>query len=248
MEEFMLKLTVKAENRKLKGSVIWCACFLLPVIPAIMGSFNYKMNQAVLTGGWYSLWSQLTLFYALLFYAPLVALYCSYLWRLEHLQHNWNVLMTMPIPVRNIFFGKLYVIIKVTLITQLWLFLLFLFCGRLLGFHGFPPTDILFWTLRGTFAALAIGALQLLLSMCIRSFAIPIGLALIGSIFGFLFASFSKNAACLFPYSLMLLGMNSNSYEDHMSEQIIPFLASTLLFFVLFCGISILILKKRDIK
>ena len=64
----MLQLTVKAESRKLKGSVIWIACFLI-----------------------------------------------------------WNVLMTLPVPVRDILFGKLYVIVKVTLITQLWRFLLF--CG-----------------------------------------------------------------------------------------------------------------------
>lgn len=244
----MLTLTIKAENRKLKGSVIWIACFLIPIIPAVMGTFNYRMNQAILTGEWYSLWSQLTLFYALLFYAPLVALYCSYLWRLEHLEHNWNVLMTLPVPVRDIFFGKLYVIVKVTLITQLWLFLLFCLCGKLVGFHGGPPVTILLWTLRGTVAALAIGAFQLLLSMCIRSFAIPIGLALLGSVFGFLLANFSKNAAYVCPYALMLLGMNSNAYEDRMADQVVPFLISTLAFFLLFCGIGILILKKRDVK
>lgn len=244
----MLTLTIKAENRKLKGSVIWIACFLIPVIPAVMGTFNYWMNREMLTGEWYSLWSQLTLFYALLFYAPLIALYCSYLWRLEHLEHNWNVLMTLPVPVRDIFFGKFYVIVKVTLITQLWLFLLFCLCGKLMGFRGLPPVTILMWALRGTLAALAIGALHLLLSMCIRSFAIPIGLALPGSIFGFLLINFNRSAACLCPYSLMLLGMNSNSYEDRMTDIIIPFLISTLMLFLLFCGIGILILKKRDVK
>ncbi|MCM1064578.1 MAG: ABC transporter permease [Eubacterium sp.] len=244
----MLQLTIKAENRKLKGSVIWIACFLIPVIPAVMGTFNYYMNQEMLTGDWYSLWTQLTLFYALFFYAPLVALYCSYLWRLEHLEHNWNVLMTLPVPVRDIFFGKLYVIVKVTVITQIWLFLLFCFCGKLLSLQGLPPVAILLWALRGTAAALAIGALQLLLSMCIRSFAIPIGLALVGSIIGFLLANFSEHAAYLFPYALMLSGMNSNAYEDRLADQLIPFLASTLAFFLLFCGAGILILKRRDVK
>lgn len=244
----MLKLTVKSENRKLKGSVIWCACFLLPVIPAIMGSFNYYQNRELLTGEWYSLWSQLTLFYALLFYAPLVALYCSYLWRLEHLEHNWNVLMTMPVSVRDIFLGKLVIIVKVTVVTQLWIYLLFCLCGKLVGFHGLPPVTILLWTLRGTAAALAIGAFQLLLSMCIRSFAIPIGLALTGSIFGFLLAAYSKNAAYFWPYALMMMGMNSNDYEDRMAGQMIPFLASTLAFFLLFCGVGIWILKHRDVR
>lgn len=155
--------------------------------------------------------------------------------------HLSELLITLPVPVRDIFFGKLYIIVKVTLITQLWLFLLFCLCGRLMGFRGLPPVTILMWALRGTLAALAISALQLLLSMCIRSFAIPIGLALPGSIFGFLLINFNRSAACLCPYSLMLLGMNFNSSEDRMTDIIIPFLISTLMFFLLFCGIGILI-------
>ena len=66
----MLLLAIKAENRKLHGSVIWLACLLLPVIPAIMGTFNYTQNLGILTSSWYSLWTQLTLFYAMFFYAP----------------------------------------------------------------------------------------------------------------------------------------------------------------------------------
>ena len=126
----MLRLCVKAENKKLRHSVIWAACILIPIIPAIMGTFNYQQNLGILTGKWYSLWSQLSLFYASFFYAPLIALYCSYLWRLEHLNHNWNVLMTAPVSIPNIFFSKLAVIFKVTLITQIWLAVLFLLCGK----------------------------------------------------------------------------------------------------------------------
>lgn len=36
----MLRLCVKAENKKLRHSVIWAACILIPIIPAIMGTFN----------------------------------------------------------------------------------------------------------------------------------------------------------------------------------------------------------------
>ena len=57
----MLRLCVKAENKKLRHSVIWAACILIPIIPAIMGTFNYQQNLGILTGKWYSLWSQLSL-------------------------------------------------------------------------------------------------------------------------------------------------------------------------------------------
>lgn len=244
----MLTLCIKAENRKLHHSVIWLACFFVPIIPAIMGTFNYLQNLGILTGEWYSLWEQFTLFYSLFFYAPLIALYCSYLWRLEHFDHNWNVLMTLPVPVANIFFGKLFLILKVTLLTQVWMFLLFLLGGKLAGLPNLAPASIFLWACRGTVAAIAIGALQLLLSMCIRSFAIPIGIALIGGIAGLLIAN--KGKGLFWPYSLMLLGMNSNSYEEKLSGfgPTLQFFLSTLFFFLFFTFISIQILKHRDVQ
>lgn len=242
----MLYLCIKAENAKLRHSVIWLAALLVPVIPAIMGTFNYLQNTDILTGAWYSLWSQFTLFYSLLFYAPLVGVYCSYLWRLEHMDHNWNILMTMPVSYGSLFAGKLFIILKVTLFTQLWVYVLFVIGGKLVGFVGLPPFDILLWTLRGTLAAIAIGTLQLLLSMCIRSFAIPIGIALAGGCIGLVLSNL--NMGLYWPYALLMMGMNSNSYEDKMSGGLLPFLLCTFLFFLLFFGMSILLLKKRDVK
>ena len=242
----MLRLCVKAENKKLRHSVIWAACILIPIIPAIMGTFNYQQNLGILTGKWYSLWSQLSLFYASFFYAPLIALSCSYLWRLEHLNHNWNVLMTAPVSIPNIFFSKLAVIFKVTLITQIWLAVLFLLCGKLIGLPGWVPSQILVWILRGTLAAMAIGALQLLLSMCIRSFSVPIGIALAGGVAGLVISN--KGLGLYWPYALMLMGMNSNKNEDTLAGHSLSFFLSVLLFFLAFSGISILLLKKRDVK
>lgn len=242
----MLNLCIKAENQKLKRSPVWLACFLIPIIPAIYGTFNYQQNLSILTGGWYSLWSQLTLFYAIFFYAPLIALYCSYLWRLEHLNHNWNVLMTVPVPVRDIILGKLSVTLKVTLFTQLWLFSLYLLCGKLIGLPGMPENTIFLWALRGTAAAIAIGTLQLLLSMIIRSFAVPIGIALAGSIAGLVLSNMGLGLCC--PYALLLMGMNSNKETDALTGGSVPFLLGCLFYFALFTWISIRILKTRDVK
>ena len=242
----MLIRCIRTENKKLRHSIIFFACIFIPVIPAIMGGFNYTQNTGILTEEWYSLWTQVTLFYANFFYAPLIALYCSYLWRMEHLHNNWNVLMTAPVPVSSVYFGKLAIIFKVTLFTQLWIDVLYLITGKLVGFSGFPPFEILTWLLRGTLAAIAIGALQLLLSMIIRSFSIPIGIALLGSIIGFLFSS--KGFGYFFPYALMLMGMNSNKTEDSLQGGLLPFLLSTVIFFFLFSACSIYILKKRDVR
>lgn len=242
----MLMRCIQAENKKLKHSVIFLACIFIPVIPAVMGGFNYIQNTGILTEKWYSLWTQITLFYSNFFYAPLIALYCSYMWRLEHLNNNWNVLMTAPVSIPSIYLGKLAVILKVTLFTQLWVGILYLITGKLAGLSGVPPFEILVWLLRGTLAAIAIGALQLLLSMMIRSFSLPIGIALIGSIIGLLLSS--KGNGNLWPYSLMLMGMNSNKSSDRLQGGLLPFLLSTAVYFLIFSVCSIIILKKRDIR
>ena len=69
----MLSLCIRAESQKLRRSPIWLACFLLPLIPALYGTYNYLQNTGILTGKWYSLWSQLTLFYAIFFYVAVRA-------------------------------------------------------------------------------------------------------------------------------------------------------------------------------
>lgn len=242
----MLLRCIKAEDMKLKHSIIWSACILIPIIPAVMGTANYLNNVGLLTEEWYSLWTQFTLFYSWLFYAPLIALYCSYLWRLEHLNSNWNVLMTAPVPVRDVFLGKLAVIFRVTVFTQIWVFILFAICGKLCGLPGMMPADTVLWMLRGTLAAAAIGTLQLLLSMVIRSFAVPIGIALAGCIFGFLFVN--KGWGLYWPYSLMMVGMNANKSEDALGGELIPFLVSVAVFFTMFAAAAVTWLRKKDVK
>lgn len=241
----MLLKCIKAENMKLKHSSIWAACIVVPVIPAIMGTFNYLNNLGLLKSEWYSLWTQITLFYSWMFFAPLLGLYCSYLWRLEHLNSNWNLLMTSPVPVRDLYLAKLAVIFRVIVSTQIWLAVLYLICGKLCGFPGMMPADVIFWLLRGTLAAVVTGALQLFLSMAIRSFAVPVGLALGGSILGFLVAG--KGWGVCWPYSLLILAMNANQESDVLKGQYPVFAVGIVLFFLLFSALNILWLKKRDV-
>ena len=53
----MLKRCILAENRKLHASSIWAMFFLLPILSATYGTFNYLQNLEILTDGWYSLWT-----------------------------------------------------------------------------------------------------------------------------------------------------------------------------------------------
>lgn len=77
----MLLRCIRAESRKLHASPVWLMFLLLPTLSAGYGTFNYLQNLDILSEGWYSLWTQHTLFYSLLFFPALVAVYAAYLWR-----------------------------------------------------------------------------------------------------------------------------------------------------------------------
>ena len=91
----------------------------------------------------------------------------------------------MPVPSIDPFAAKFVVVAKLALLTHGLVFCLFLLCGRVFAhLPGLPPVILLAYLLRGVLGALAVIAVQLLLAMCIRSFAVPILLGLIGGITG----------------------------------------------------------------
>ena len=240
----MLFACVRTEQKKLRHSHLWVAFLVIPLLPTVMGAANYMNNLGLLKSEWYSLWTQHSLFYANFFYAPLIALYCSYIWRVEHLNYNWNHLMTMPVSAADVFLSKLLLAVRCTVFLQIWMWVLFLIAGKAVGLPGMPDLQILVWLLRGSLGALAITSLQLLLSMIIRSFAVPIALALLGSVAGLLASN--GGFGLYWPYSLMLMGMNANKTDDMVSS-FLGFGISTLVFTAAFTCFGILWLKRRDV-
>lgn len=242
----MLTACIKSEQLKIRHSFIWLAFLFIPLIPAVMGTQNYLNNLNLLKSEWFSLWTQITLFYTDFFFCPLIAIYCSYLWRMENQNKNRNLLFTAPVKVRNIFFGKLVVIVRITIMTQIWMLLLYIIAGRLVHLPGFPPLLLFAYMARGVLGGLVIASLQLLISMQLRSFAAPVAIAVMGTITGFL-ASNSR-FGILYPYSLMVLGMNSNKPEDVLSGNGIYFFLSCSIYFMLFsCG-AVWAMKRQDVK
>ena len=218
----MLLRCIRAENRKLHASPIWFMFFILPIISAGYGTFNYLQNLEILRDGWYSLWTQHTLFYSLFFFPCMVAVYAAYLWRLEHTGHNWNLIMAEPVPPFYLFLAKLLVVTKLVLLTQAFVFILYWFCGRVFaGFTAPPPAITIFYLVRSVLGGLAVVAAQLLFSMVIRSFALPVFLGLAGGVSGMLLAS--RGYWYAWPYCLMQRGMNANQSSDMLADSYLGF-------------------------
>lgn len=215
----MLKRCILAENRKLHASPIWVMFFALPLLSAAYGTFNYLQNLEILTDGWYSLWTQHTLFYSMLFFPAMVATYAAYLWRLEHLGHNWNLIMVSPVPPLDLFTAKFAVVAKLALLTHSFVFALFVFCGKVFAqLPGLPPVTLPLYLLRG----------------------------LLGGITGIFISS--KGFGLLWPYSLMQLGMNSNKSADTLAGSYAPFSFSCLFWLAAMFALAWLLLRRQDVR
>lgn len=243
----MLKNSISAERLKLKGSMIWLSFFFFPAFSVFLSSANFFMNQQVLTHQWDSLWEQVSIFYGLLFLPMLMAVFCAYEWRLEHLNHNWNTLMTAPIPPRNIFWGKFFVSAGFSLSAQILFMVLFFLAGCCFRFaQPFPLSDAVRWFLCAWIGSLAVAAMQLLFSMLIRSFAVPVGMGLGFCILGIGLATQGKWQ--FWPNALLIGGMGSMTQVALGNVDMGVFFLMCLVFILLFCLLSLVFLKRHNVR
>jgi hypothetical protein len=237
--------TLQAERMKLHHSPVWLVFLILPILPAVMGTLNYVQNVGILQEQWYSLWTQHTLFTCYFFLPAIIGVYCSYLCRLEYMNHNWNTVMTAPVPITYIYFSKLVMASVMVLLTQVWIGILFVISGKLCGLTAPAPLELPGWLLCGAVGGIVICALQLCISLVIRSFAVPVGIALIGGIAGL--AALAKGYGAWFPYSLLSIGMRANHPGGPMQCPTGQF-AMISLFFLAVCIIfAATWLKKSDV-
>ncbi len=233
----MLAKAIYCERMKCKNTLIWPAFLIIPVIPILLGSGNYLSNLDLLKSEWYSLWTQVSLFYATFFFAPLIGAYCAFLWRYENFNNCRNVLFSTPVSYSTIYLSKFMLVCILSLLTQVWFTILFFAAGKIIGLPGFPPSDLFSWIFRGLSGAFVIAALQFLIAAQVRNFATPIALGVAGGVIGLLAANTSAGIFC--PYSQMLLGMNSNKSEDVLGQ-------NATLFFVI-CGIDLAVITLAGI-
>lgn len=239
----MLLRCLKAEMQKCRRSPVWLAFLVLPIFPAILGTGNYLANLEVLENGWYSLWSQHTLFSSMFFLPALLGVVCAWQWRLEHTDHNWNSLLTAPVPVRDLYGAKLILAAAVCLLAQGCIGILFVLSGKIAGISGPVPPELPGWLLCGALGSISVCTVQLFFSLVIRAFAPPVALGLAGGILGLLFTAQGWGYA--FPYSLLCMGMRANNPQ--MALDLPLFVLSVLVYTVIFAIVSLRYLRRRDI-
>ncbi len=231
------------ELMKIKRTPIWIAFLVLPLISALIGTANYLNNLELLKSTWHSLWTQHSLFFCYFFMPPLVGVYASYLWRLEHNGSNWNMVLVNTSAWRLVF-DKIAVCAAITSLTLAWLCLLYIICGLYIGFAEPIPVELAEWLFCGVLGGVAVCAIQCFLSLVIRSFAIPIGMALLGGFTGL--AATAGGRYHLLPYSLMSMGMRANN--PNLTVDMAVFISYSVFFIILFYSLSVWYIGCHDVK
>ena len=153
--------------------------------------------------------------------------------------------MTTPVSRSTIFIAKLVVLTKSILAAQVLLMVFIIIVGKVVFRFEQPiPINMLWWLFMGWISALSVGAVQLYLSMRIRSFAVPVGLAVCLSVGGLAFhiAGLSE----IFPYSQIILGLSSQD-EALPIDSITTLVPMVLVYTVLFAVLATHHLKKADV-
>lgn len=242
----MLFKLIKAERLKLKRSPLWLAFLFMPVIPALLGTLNYMANIEILQSEWFSLWTQHTLFTCYFFLPIMIGIYSSYIMRQEENNRNWNKVLSMPVSRNLVFIAKLVQVFSMILFSEIWICTLFVISGKVIGLtSAIPWVKLMIWCLFGTLGGTVIAAIQLMISLFIKSFALPVGIALGGGLSGLVFLA--KHLGHIWPYSLMAYGMNSNAPQELHESGYVWFVVICIVYIVLFMTISSMILSKRDI-
>ena len=131
------------------------------------------------------------------------------------------------------------------LIAQALLMIFVLIVGKFIFHFTQPvPINMVWWLFMGWFSALSVGAVQLYLSMRIRSFAVPVGLAVCLSIVGLAFHIVGLSS--MFPYSQIILGLSSQD-KNLPVESIVTFVPMIIIYTVIFIVLATRHLKKADI-
>lgn len=245
-----------AELVKLKRSSLWIVAIILPVLAITTGTMNYQNNSGALDGGWASFTSQVVLFYGLLFFSIGIGLLTATVWRVEHRGTNWNLLLTTTRRTVPLAAAKIGAIALAVIVMQLILVAGTFISGTfLLSLDGPFPWQFAVIGLLTIVAALPLIAVQSLLSMLLKSFAVPVAICLIGCVVGV--ASVTSTAlqpvGYILPQAIITRAMNlgstaiSGSGELTLSDLlpiIITSLTLTSLVMVLTVG-AIRIIKLR---
>ena len=170
--------SIYSEFLKLKRSMSWAVVLLLPIIMVTAGTTS-TISGGGEFNGWHILWIRSIGFYGMAIVSVGIAILASLVWRVEHKSGNWNALMSRPVPTSQVVLGKIAAISILAAAMQIIFALTVIATGKALGLPGMLPGQYLISSALVIVACVPVAALQSALSTFLRSFAVPVAIALV---------------------------------------------------------------------
>lgn len=164
---------MKAERMKLQYPVIFIL-FLLGALGTVMLGMN-SLNSENFVGfferGWKTFYLHMASFHGLFFYPLYAGVLASFICRYEHTNGGWKQLFCLPIPRYRVYYAKLGTLMLLMGLIQLLFAGSYLLAGVLLQLgDDLDFTELIIGTVGGWLAILPFAALQLWVSMRLKSF------------------------------------------------------------------------------
>ncbi|MED4284305.1 ABC transporter permease [Priestia megaterium] len=235
---------------KLKRQKIWILLMVVPFISVILGLASFLGNYDVLMdekgdNGWLESWTQITLFYGMLFLPISSGIYAAMVCRTDHLNGGWKLQFSLPISKGIIYLSKLTVILLLILLMQLFLVLFYLIGGTIIHIDNpIPVTFILSAILLSWLGTFSLSSIQLWLSFKIKSFGIPLGINIFLSFL--VFAAYTSKWGMLYPWAQPSFAIST---PDESPIQSYPlFIGIVFITFLIFVTITSFRFKRADLE
>lgn len=194
---------IQTEFMKLKGSLSWLVVVLLPVMAVFSGSLSTLSSGGEFEDGWHTLWIRSIGFYGMALLPVGVGILASLVWRPEHRNGNWNALMSQSVPTHTVVLSKVVAISTLAAAMQAVMLLTVLVMGKVaFQMPGWLPGTYWIGSLVIVIGCIPVVALQSALSTFLRSFAVPVAIALIGAGISTVTLMVGVPAAIASPYAL----------------------------------------------
>ena len=245
---------LSAEVLKLKRSQVWAVVVVLPLVMSALGVVNTAASGTGLAEGWDTLWLRTAVFFGLFPLALGVAVLASLVWRPEHRGGNWTALMSGPVSSARIVVAKTAVVAGLGIaMLAVQLAAVWVLGAAFFGLDGALPPRYLVVAAVTAAAVIPLAALQSLLSMIMRSFAAPIGVALVGAGLAVVLMTAKVHAAiAVLPYALATRAgqLASGAFGDSgalTAGSVAAVLAATVVLGGVVTAIAVRVLDRRDV-
>lgn len=238
---------IRIEFKKLKNSKLFLPIILLPIFSVGYGTVNYYINREILNLEWISLWTQVYLFYGLIFFPALIGIVCAYIWNNEHKNNDFKLLFSSSKSFYNIILSKICVVFIISFIIQIYFLILFNISGSFLNFNSQFPFEILYFIIIINLFNISIICIQCYLSLKINSFAIPVALSIVYALLGMLTAAFAKipELKYIFSNANMTFVMNHFPYKSFSKLEYFKMMTYNFLLTIFFIKLQVRELKNK---